>query len=180
MHINKVLMVATLSLWSIMLLLIAGCTAPVQSVPLDQQVELFIPATIVVSPAPTQAATATLPQMTPTVACTSDLKFLSDITIPDGTNVPPGSEVDKQWEVENTGSCDWNEKFSLLLVEGPDLGVDAKQVLFPARAGTQAKLQITLIAPLEPGTYRSVWQAAGPDGNSFGDRFYVEFIVSDS
>lgn len=177
---NKVSIAATFSLWVILLLFVAGCTAPVQSVPLDQQVELFVPATIVVSPAPTQAATATLPQTTPTVACKSDLKFLSDITIPDGTIVTPGSEVDKQWEVENTGSCDWNENFSLLLVEGSDFGVDAKQVLFPARAGTQAKLQITFVAPLEPGTYRSIWQAAGPDGNSFGDRFYVEFIVSDS
>jgi hypothetical protein len=170
----------TLSILAFLLLSSAGCSAPVHQVPFDQQAEIFLPATIVVSPAPTLTITPAQPRPTPTIDCDSDLDFISDITIPDGTLVEPGSTVDKRWEVENNGSCNWDERFSLVRIEGPDLGVESKQVLYPARSGTQATLQIIFVAPDEPGTYRSLWQAAGPDGSFFGDRFYVEFIVVDS
>jgi hypothetical protein len=83
----------------------------------------------------------------------------------------------RPWAVQNTGTCNWDERFSLVNVEGPELGVEKKQSLFPARSGSQAILQVTFNAPAEPGTYRSVWQAAGPDGQFFGERFYVEFVV---
>jgi hypothetical protein len=180
MHDRKRLTSITASIFVFILLLAVGCAAPVHTIPLEQQEELFLPATIAVSPAPTLTMTATLPRPTPTIACASDLKFIADVTIPDGTQVEPGSAVDKRWEVDNTGSCNWDERFSLVRIEGPDLGVDAKQALFPARNGTQATLQIIFYAPSEPGTYRSVWQAAAPDGSFFGDQFYVEFIVADS
>jgi hypothetical protein len=170
----------TISILAFLLLISAGCSAPVHQVPLDQQGELFLPATIVVSPAPTLTITPAQPRPTPTVDCESDLEFISDITIPDGTSVEPGSRVDKRWGVENTGTCNWDERFSLVRIEGADMGVEPKQTLYPARSGTQATLQIIFVAPDEPGTYRSLWQAAGPDGTFFGDRFYVEFVVVDS
>jgi hypothetical protein len=180
MHDRKRLTSITAGIFIFILLLAAGCAAPVHTIPLEQQEELFLPATVAVSPAPTLTMTAALPRPTPTIACDSDLKFIADVTIPDGLQVEPGAAVDKRWEVDNTGSCHWDERFSLVRIEGPDLSVDAKQALFPARSGTQATLQIIFYAPAEPGTYRSVWQAAGPDGSLFGDRFYVEFVVKDS
>jgi hypothetical protein len=162
---------------ALLLVLSSGCTPPVRAVPQEEQAEVFIPPTLVVTPAPTMTSTAVQPRPTPTIDCTSDLKFLDDLTIPDGTQVGPGEEVVKRWEVENTGTCNWDERFSLVNVEGPELGVEKKQSLFPARSGSQAILQVTFNAPAEPGTYRSVWQAAGPDGQFFGERFYVEFVV---
>jgi len=157
--------------------LLISCTPPVYSVPADEQPALFIPATLVVSPAPTLTLTASVPQPTPTPDCTSDLKFLADVTIPDGTEVQPGAEVVKRWEVENSGSCNWDERYSLVNIERPELGIEKKQSLYPARSGSKAVLQVVFTAPSEPGTYRSLWQAAGPDGEFFGDRFYVEFVV---
>ncbi|HSV86793.1 MAG TPA: NBR1-Ig-like domain-containing protein, partial [Levilinea sp.] len=58
-----------------------------------------------------------------------------------------------------------------------DLEIEKKQALYPARSGTKAILQVKFQAPSEPGTYRSVWQAARPDGEFFGDQVYVEFVV---
>ena len=56
--------------------------------------------------------------------CTDNLVFIQDITIPDGTIVVAGSTLDKQWEVENTGTCDWGEGYTLRLYTGLSLNSD--------------------------------------------------------
>jgi hypothetical protein len=120
-----------------------------------------------------------LPQTSPTPACTAGLTFVSDLTIPDGTIVAPGETLDKRWQVENSGTCNWDSGFSLRLVAGPDLGAPVEQGLFPARSGTGTRIRILFTAPQEPGTYRSEWQAFDPAGNPFGDSFYIEIAVSE-
>jgi hypothetical protein len=137
--------------------------------------------------APTQAVTPTsLPvtspdagevRPTPEPACTNALWFLQDITIPDGTEVSPGEKLDKRWLVQNAGTCNWDERYQVRLVAGPSMGIPQTQALFPARAGTEITLRMTFIAPDEPGTYRSAWQAYDPDGTPFGDPFFIEIVV---
>jgi hypothetical protein len=142
----------------------------------------------------TQAASVALPTSTalvldlsqtpipagtsPTPAtCTDSLKFLEDITIPDGTIVSPGQSVDKQWRVQNDGSCDWGDRYRLKLVSGEALGLPAEMALFPARVGAEAVIQMTLTAPQEAGTYHTVWQAYNPEGAAFEQPIYVEIVV---
>lgn len=110
-------------------------------------------------------------------ACDPGLIFLDDISIPDGSIVAPGEELDKRWLVENSGSCNWDQRFSLQLIAGPDMGVQSGMALFPARSGTQAEINILFTAPAESGLYRSAWQARDPEGNLFGDPIYIEVIV---
>jgi hypothetical protein len=143
---------------------------------------------------PTQAPDATplvqftpLPEPTlvevisvPTPACTNILTFLEDISIPDGTLAQPGESLDKRWLVQNNGSCNWNAFYRLKLVSGPALGVSTEQSLYPARGGTQAILRILFTASDEPGTARSAWQAYTPQGEAFGDPFYIEIFVESS
>ncbi len=106
------------------------------------------------------------------------MKYLADLTLPDGTLVSPGQALEKQWRVENIGSCDWDARYRLKLLDGfPPLGASGDQALYPARAGTQAILTINFTAPLEAGTYRTAWQAYGPDGAAFGDAIYMEITV---
>ena len=126
----------------------------------------------------TAAPTVTL---TPTVEgpCTNDLQFLEDITIADNTVVLPNSAVDKQWLVQNTGTCDWDSTYHLKWLGGDPLGAVQEQPLYPARAGTQAVLRIVFIAPGLAGTYESSWQAVAPDGNVFGDSIYIKVSVSE-
>ncbi len=128
-----------------------------------------------------QPEAATLPGETPvptsTPDCTDILSYLEDLTIEDGAQVPPDSTIDKRWLVENTGSCNWDSRYRLRLVEGDALGAAADQALYPARAGTQFALRIVFTAPSEPGTYTTIWQAIAPDGTPFGDTFYMEIVV---
>jgi hypothetical protein len=102
---------------------------------------------------------------------------LEDLTIPDGAQVEAGSTLDKQWLVQNNGTCNWNETYRLKLIEGPELGAQVEQSLFPARSGAQATLQILFQAPADPGVYTSAWQAVDPAGNPFGDPVYIQIVV---
>lgn len=114
---------------------------------------------------------------TATPPCTDGLAFLEDLTIPDGTVVSPGASVDKRWQVQNNGSCNWDPRYRLKFVGGIEMGAAIEQALFPARAGSQAIIRITFTAPSEPGTYTTAWQAFDPDGEPFGDAIFMEIIV---
>ena len=118
------------------------------------------------------------PQPTPSPDCTPGLVFLEDITIPDGSSVSPGDLLDKRWLVENIGSCNWDNKFSLRLIAGPEMGAPPESALFPARSGTQVEIRILFTAPQEPATYRSAWQAHDPQGKIFGDPIFIEIVVA--
>jgi hypothetical protein len=131
-------------------------------------------------PSVTAAAVAvpTLVVPTPTPPCMDGLSYVQDLTIPDGTSMAPGQIVDKQWQVQNSGTCNWDKRYRLKLIGGDAMGVQPLQPLFPARAGTEATLRIVFTAPQSSGVYESQWQAVDPAGVPFGDAFYVQISVS--
>lgn len=125
------------------------------------------------------------PTFTPTVTptptlepCTNDLDFIDDLTVEDGASFTAGAAIDKQWLVQNSGTCHWDAAYKLKWVGGSPLGAAETQPLFPARAGTQATLRILFTAPAEAGPYTSTWQAVDPDGNVFGDLIFMEIVVT--
>ena len=125
--------------------------------------------------------TPTFPPAQPTATppCSNDLAFLNDLTYPDGTVVLPGATLDKQWLIQNTGSCDWDARYVLRFVGGDLLGAAEESPLYPARAGARITLNIRFVAPAFAGTYESQWQAVGPDGVFFGDAVYVLITVAE-
>ncbi len=137
-----------------------------------------VPLTPLVAIPPTQAVTqeeSNFPTATP--ACDNDLSYLADLTIPDGTVVSAGDTIDKRWQVKNSGTCNWDQRYHLQLTAGSDMGALAEQSLYPARSGIEFSLRLLMTAPQEPGTYRSAWQAFDPQGQPFGDPVFIEVIV---
>jgi len=158
-------------------LLVSGCVpTPKQPAP-EANDPIFLPPTPAPTIAPTSETTP-IPEGGEQTDCTNNLVFKEDLTVPDGTIFEPGAKIDKQWQVENNGTCNWDERYSLQLVAGDTLGAKQEQALFPARAGSQATIRIEFTAPEETGSHRSAWQAVGPDGNLFGDPFYLEIMVA--
>ncbi len=125
------------------------------------------------SPAPERSSL-----VTPTPACTDALTFVVDLSLPDGSDVKPGEVLDKRWMVKNSGTCNWDKTYHLKLASGPAMGVSETQALFPARGGSQAPIRLLFTAPLEPGRYRSAWQAYNSQDEPFGDPFFIEIVVS--
>jgi hypothetical protein len=170
----QLILAATLSL------LVGGCSVlrPVRSAESTDPSAYFI--------APTRAATSTQQQAAQTTSaidsqpanCTNLLSYKKDLTIPDGSFVTPGSSLDKQWQVSNSGTCNWNDSYTIRLVDGDLLGATSPQTIVPARSGTDAIIRIIFTAPTEPGNYSSTWQAFDPKGQTFGDYFKIVINVA--
>jgi hypothetical protein len=170
--------------------LVYGCNAkesgapgapflPTPIVPTSTGIPTMMPTMVV---APTSSPTARVevetahPSATP--VCSDNLKFLADLTVPDGTIVARSAMIDKRWQVQNNGSCNWDDRYRLIIISGAEMGLQAEQMLYPARSGAEAVIRILFLSPSKPGTYRSAWQAIGPLGDTFGDIIYVEIRVN--
>jgi Ig-like domain from next to BRCA1 gene len=130
------------------------------------------------SPDPTDTLFANLSVLnTPTPACVNGLTFISDLTLEDNTIVTPGTKLDKQWLVQNSGTCNWDSRYRLRLINDVALGALPELALYPARAGLQATVRIIFTAPSDAGSYTSEWQAFDLSGIPFGDSFYIKVVV---
>jgi hypothetical protein len=112
--------------------------------------------------------------------CENDLEFLADVTIPDDTVLASGEEFVKTWLVKNSGTCNWEDDYTLRNTDGLPMGVSTIQALFPARSGSEVEITITFTAPIDEGRALSKWQAHDPEGNPFGQEFFVQIIVNPS
>lgn len=147
---------------------------PPTRIPPTQVLATTTPIPAIFTPLPTPTITATATEG----PCTNSLEYLQDVTIPDGTSISAGSQIDKQWLVRNNGTCDWDSTYRLKWFGGDPLGAAQEQVIFPAKAGTQVTLRILFTAPTAEGTYESAWQAFGPDGTVFGDPIFMKIVVT--
>ena len=175
-----------MNLLILLLILVAACSPSSKSTPFVPPTApaLLIEPTLILQPSPTSAIQKTpLPTIAlPTATtnpedCVNNLSFLSDLTVFDGTSVIYGSTIDKQWLVQNSGTCNWNEGYRLRYVGGATLGAAEELALYPAKSGTQAVIQISFIAPFGDGDYESAWQAFDPSGLAFGDVVYMRIVV---
>lgn len=163
------------------LLFLGGCQAIglLRPVPAEAQSAIFIAPTFQPTPIPisTEGGTPNS-ENTQTVKCTDQLVWMYDLSIPDGSQVSPGSVLEKQWQVKNDGTCNWDETYSIRLTAGVAMGASSPQMLVPARGGSEAVIQIQFTAPSEPSRYRSAWQTFNPAGQPFGDPIYIEVVVT--
>lgn len=160
------------------LIILQGCTFshPQRVPPPATDVPLFLPPTS----APLRTDFSPSPELfqpTPNLPCVDSLTFINDLTIPDGSVIQAGASIDKRWEVENSGTCNWESGYFLRLIAGDELGAGSKLALTPARSGTRTVIRILFQAPAELGTYRSAWQAHNPQGQAFGDPIFIEIVV---
>jgi hypothetical protein len=126
------------------------------------------------------AATQPVASVAPTanLPCTNQLVYMEDLTIPDGSEVQPRASLDKRWKVRNDGTCNWNDQYQVKLVAGAEMGALPEQALYPARGGVEFVIRMQFTAPGETGVHRSAWQAFDPNGEPFGDPFYIDVTVA--
>lgn len=76
--------------------------------------------------------------------------FIADVTIPDGTVVEPGEQFVKVWEIQNTGSVRWHDRY----LERTDMPLGPKDCRTPGRIpvgntspGERIKIAVDVRAP---------------------------------
>ena len=83
-------------------------------------------------------------------ACRNGMMFVSDISLPDGTSLLPNMSATKTWNIQNTGTCTWGEKY---------------------------QVSVPFTTPAQNGEYTAWWQMRGTDGNNFGQTIWYDFKV---
>ena len=103
--------------------------------------------------------------------------LISDVTIPDGTEMEPGDEFTKTWEVKNSGSCEWTRDFKITYVGGNLFGSDTTKIRQFVKAGATVNISLPMVAPNGSGSATSSWQMADANGNLFGQIFTVQIVL---
>ena len=105
-------------------------------------------------------------------ACVAKPVFVADVTIPDNTVIVPGAAFTKTWRVRNDGNCVWGPGLtlhSLYFVYGTQLDAPTEVPLAQnVPPGSTSDVSIGMIAPDEPGLYRSEWLFHIADGPMLG------------
>ncbi len=115
-------------------------------------------------------ATATLlPSPTPTdfvpengADCVNQASFVSDVTIPDNTNLITGEAFTKTWRVQNTGTCIWWSGYTLQHYSENAMSAPASVSLPVTNPGETADISVNLVAPSVQGTYRGNFVIKNP------------------
>jgi hypothetical protein len=144
------------------------------------------------TPEPTQTPTPTetpIPEPSQTEEPTAvvdcdEATFIEDVTIPDGTDLEPGTAFTKTWRLLNAGTCSWTPNYKLIFVSGEQMSGPASQQLVNLEVppGASIDVSVNLVAPSKIGTYRGYWMLKNTAGVPFGigptdQAFYLEIDV---
>ncbi len=148
--------------------------------------------TLEITPTPeitsTPEATATIPaaqitpSITPTETACDNMVFVSDVTIPDQSEMTPGQEFIKTWKVRNIGSCAWKTNYRLVFAYG-NPAVDGKMsgdttaLTAEVLPGAEGDVSVKLKAPTPLGTYTGKWRLQNNNGYNFGEDLIVVVVV---
>lgn len=111
--------------------------------------------------------------------------FVSDVTYPDGSNVPLGGSFTKIWRLKNVGTCTWTTSYALVFVSGERLNAPTT-IAMPTNVGPgqTVDLGVNLTAPNQTGRYRGFWKLRNASNVLFGigtaadSNFYVDVNVT--
>jgi len=137
------------------------------------------PATETPEVPPTPKATAT-PEVspTPTSAPVCDAaKYVSDVTVPDGTQMTPGQQFVKTWQIKNTGTCTWATGYTLIYGYGEKMNGKAVALTSNVPPGATTEVSVNLTAPTKAGSYTGAWRMSNAKGYPFGDFYTVVVTV---
>ena len=92
-----------------------------------------------------------------------------DVPVDEGTLIMPGMQFTKTWRLINSGDCEWNQSYTLVLISGEQLS-DQDEIPFPVNVSPSESLDISVLmqAPESPGRYKGEWEIKADDGQIFG------------
>jgi hypothetical protein len=130
-----------------------------------------------VQPTDTAVPTNNPFEATPTDITCDNAIWVSDVTVPDGTQMTPGQDFVKTWKIKNTGSCTWGTGYTL--IHGYDEKLDgiAEPLTTAVAPGEEVEVSVRFKAPSNAGEHRSYWRMQNASGSTFGEFFYVSIVV---
>ena len=95
--------------------------------------------------------------------------FIADVTYPDGTVVEDDVWLAKVWSIQNTGTCTWDDGFSLQPITGDAKGTwEIKAVKEFVEPDEIVEIRIDVKTPSKGGEWGGCWRMQGDSGQYFG------------
>jgi len=117
----------------------------------------------------------------PVLQASCDNFTFTDVTYPDGSQVPAGSVFVKTWAFTNIGPCSWNQSYSLIYGwETDGAGWEGAGPIYlnkVVNVGDTINLSVTLRAPTKVGGYAAWFRLQNDKGYNFGPIFAVSVLV---
>ena len=101
---------------------------------------------------------------TNTADCTNSALFVTDVTIPDNTNMVGGTKFTKTWRISNNGTCVWGPTYTLHHYSDESLGLLSSVPLGLTYPGQTLDISVDLTAPNTTGTHRGNYVIENPQG----------------
>jgi hypothetical protein len=110
--------------------------------------------------------------------------FVADVTIPDNSVLKPGINFEKTWRIQNTGTCTWDEGYTLVYIGGTTPNLDPYDLQIKnskdfVAGGATADLTVKLTTPCGPGEYNGTWRMRSDTGYFFGTPLSVYVKVTE-
>jgi hypothetical protein len=132
------------------------------------------------SPISTPATTPEPTNMLTPSPCLPDATFVTDVTVPDGTNFAPGESFTKTWRMRSSGCAPWPTGSTWVFDSGDQMGAPESVPVPDTPLDGAADISVDMVAPDLPGTYKGFWQMQGPGGARFGTQVFVMIVVPGS
>ncbi len=111
--------------------------------------------------------------------------FITDVTVPDGSQFAPGDMFTKTWRLKNIGTCTWTPDYDIAFESGAQMSGTNMQMPGYVAPGQSVDISVTFTAPSAPGHYVGYWMLRNAAGKLFGtggwadESFYVDIYVKD-
>lgn len=94
--------------------------------------------------------------------------FVTDVSIPDGTQFPAGATFTKIWRLKNIGTCTWTSDYALVFASGNGMnGATATNLGSTIAPGQTIDVSVNLVAPTTLGDYTGYWKLRAGNGTTF-------------
>ena len=127
----------------------------------DTPTEVVVPVT---GESPTSSITPTVFVPTNEAGCVNKAMFVSDVTIPDNTDLTAGETFTKTWRIQNAGTCIWWSGYTLTHYSGETFSAPASVPLSVTNPGQTTDISIDLVAPTAAGKYQGWFVIKNPEG----------------
>lgn len=135
---------------------------------------------------PTETLEPEMPTSTPETTCINAMEFVKDLNLEDNDlqdppEMDPGEAFSKGWRIKNSGTCAWDETYSLDYVRG-NTPVSRMQgvrtyIQGEVKPGQEYDIYVNMVAPGESGVFVGFWQMFDEAYVAFGQTIWVSIEV---
>ena len=113
--------------------------------------------------------------------CTNGMRFIRSITLVDDLEsnyVSVNKQLRKIWEVQNTGTCTWDSRYTLQFLAADKMDGQNVTIDGTVAPGQITNLALDFVSPGYSDYFTGYWQFDDPTGKAFGSTLIVSVLTT--